>query len=164
MASKKKDHLRLLLQQVELPAPSPEFTEEVMRETASLNEEAPVGAQLKSVLQEVRLTEPPVDFTHKVQRSIRDLAHPQEAKPIITRGAWITIFAFLVACIVIALYPSQHAGSQSPTYFSWLADHVVHLTTSFREPILYFELIIMSAGALLGLEKLLRNGIRWRNI
>ena len=164
MARKRKDHLRLLLRQVELPAPSPDFTEEVMRETAFLNDEAPVDEHLKTLLLDVRLTEPPADFTHRVQRGIRDLTQPQTAKPIITRGAWITIFAFLVACIVIALYPSQNAASESPTYFSWLADHVVHLTTSFREPILYFEVIIMSAGALLGLEKILRNGIHWRNI
>jgi hypothetical protein len=165
MARKRKDHLRLLLRQVELPAPSPDFTKEVMRETAFLNDEAPLDVHLKTLLQDARLTEPPTDFTHKVQRSIRNLAQPEASKPIITRGAWIAVGAFLIACFVIALFPASNAGSKSPLYFSWLSDHVVHLTTSFLEPILYFEVVIISAGALLGIEKILRSGvgIHWRN-
>lgn len=168
MARKDKDNLKMLLRQVELPSPPADFTKQVMQETSMLDEGASLDAHLtdvhlKAVLQEMKLPQPPASFTYNVQKGIRDLTTAEQSKPVISKGVWIGVFAFLIVCVVMAIYPSRDIPADGPIYFSWLADRLTKLTTSFREPILYFEVIILSSASLLGLERLLRKGFHWGN-
>lgn len=156
MAGKQKDRLRILLRQVELPAPAVEFTNEVMRETSPLSEESPLDVHLKTVLQDIRLVEPSVDFTYNVQKKIKKLAQPPRSKPVITSGAWIGVGIFLGICVAMSINPSHDNPADGPIYFTTLADQLTKLTTTFREPIFYFEVVLLSAAMLLGLERILR--------
>jgi len=157
MEDKKIDRLRMLLRQVEMPEPPEGFTEEVMDETASLEGgRASVNIRLREVLQSGRMAEPSTNFTYKVQQGIEQ-SKSQVAKPVITTGVWITIGLFLVVCIVVALtFPTGNTNIETDLYLVWLASHVVSWTSSFREALLYFEVIALAAGTLLGLESVLR--------
>lgn len=164
MKDKEIDRLRMLLRKVELNAPPNLFTDEVLREITCLEEErVPVDDRLRNVLRRGSLPEPPGNFAYQVQRGVTRPKH-QATKPIIARGVWITVGVFLTTCVALALgYPSQDAGSGSFLYFAWLADVLIGWTSTFREPLLYFEAIVLSAGSLLGLEKIVRKGVGWRH-
>ncbi|HTF19898.1 MAG TPA: hypothetical protein VK658_17620 [Chryseolinea sp.] len=163
MEQKKIDRLQILLRQVELPAPPDGFTEGVMQETAFLEtEQTPVNDRLRKVLREGHLTEPPTNFTYNVQQGI-SVGH-QVIKPVIGRGVWISVGLFMGVCVVMALtYPTHNTPTATFLYSSWLADRLISWTSAFRAPILYFDVIVLTAGALLGLEKILRRGINWRH-
>ena len=164
MADKNKDmdRLRLLLRQVELPEPPAGFTDEVMNETAPQTERTQTEGYLQKILQEIPLTQPPSNFTYNVQKAIREQS-PVRAKPVITKGAWIVICLFLLACIVMPLFfPASPTPTNAPVYFSWLATRVVHFTSVFREPLLYAEVIVFSSALLLGIERIVRKRVQWK--
>ncbi|MEJ1236591.1 hypothetical protein WBG78_00595 [Chryseolinea sp. T2] len=163
MTNKRKDSLRTLLRQVELPAPPAEFTAEVMREINPLPAETPIDLHLKTVLQDVRLPEPSVDFTYKVQKEIKRLSQPQPSKPVITSRVWIAIAVFMIVCVAMSMNSSSGVPADGPIYFTKLAAQVTKITTSFHEPLLYTEVIIASAALLLGLEHILRRLSHSRN-
>lgn len=164
MKKEKRHQLQALLRLVELPAPPPGFTEEVMKETSPLEEGVGVDIHLKEVFRHVRLPEPTNAFTHNVLKSVGQLPQGQRSTPVIGRIAWMSVALFVITCIAVALtYPSSAVPEGTSVYFSWLTDRMVDWTTSFREPILYLEVIILSAGTLLGLEHILRKKLHWNN-
>ena len=161
MTSNRKDQLRALLREVEPTAPRAEFTDEVMRSIAFLKEDhIPADNRLKEVLQQAALPEPPSNFTYKVLLGIEQ---PKQviAKPVIARGVWIGICLFVATCVVVALtYPAQNTTSDTYLNFSWIGDYTIRWTSPVQDALLHFEVIVLSAGTLLGLERLLRRGTK----
>jgi len=162
MADKNKDmdRLRLLLRHVELPEPPAGFTDEVMNETALKGEPMRAESYLQKMLQGIPLAQPPSNFTYNVQKAIREQS-PTRAKPVITKGAWIVISLFLLACLVMPLFfPASPTPTKAPVYFSWLATRIVHYTSVFREPLLYAEVIVFSSALLLAIERIVRKRVQ----